>query len=62
MRAVLHSGGEEDQDMPGDNPPRAGQAVSGGHNDSVTTDSAATGGSLLWCAGARVGQLLASSA
>ncbi|TIL24419.1 MAG: PAS domain-containing protein [Mesorhizobium sp.] len=48
--------------MPGDNPPRAGQAVSGGHNDSVTTDSAATGGSLLWCAGARVGKLLASSA
>jgi signal transduction histidine kinase len=61
-RAVLHSGGEEDQDMPGDNPPRAGQAVSGGRNDSVTAGSAAKGGSLLWRAGARVGTLLASSA
>ncbi|TIL67094.1 sensor histidine kinase [Mesorhizobium sp.] len=48
--------------MPGDYPPCAGQAVSGGHNDMVTTGSAARGGSLLWRAGARVGKLLASSA
>lgn len=34
IEAVLHSGGEEEQDMPGDNPLRAGQAVSGGHSDS----------------------------
>ncbi|TIX42621.1 MAG: alkaline phosphatase, partial [Mesorhizobium sp.] len=47
--------------MPGDNPPCAGQAVSGGHNDSIT-GSAARGGSLLWRAGSRVGVLLASSA
>src|SRR5690348_14615357 len=30
--AVLHSGGGEEQDMPGDNPPPAGHAVSGGDN------------------------------
>ncbi|TIU08549.1 MAG: alkaline phosphatase, partial [Mesorhizobium sp.] len=48
--------------MPGDYPHCAGQAVSGGHNDSVTTGSAARGGSLLWRAGSRVGKLLASSA
>ncbi|MER8394609.1 PAS-domain containing protein [Mesorhizobium sp. M1340] len=47
--------------MPGDNPPCAGQAVSGGHNDSIT-GSAARGGSLLWRAGSRVGVLLAFSA
>lgn len=47
--------------MPGDNPPRAGKAVSGGHEDSITTGSAATGGGLPWRAGARLGSLLAAA-
>ena len=62
IRAVLHSGGEKDQDMPGENPPRAGQAVSGGCIDSVTIGSAVKGGALSWRAGARVGTFLAASA
>ncbi|MER8825112.1 PAS-domain containing protein [Mesorhizobium sp. M0938] len=48
--------------MPGDYPPCAGQAVSGGRNDSGATGSAARGGSPLWRAGTRIGKLLASSA
>ncbi|RUW06228.1 alkaline phosphatase, partial [Mesorhizobium sp. M1A.F.Ca.IN.022.05.2.1] len=47
--------------MPGDNPPRAGKAVSGGHEDSITTGSAAAGGALSWRAGARLGTLLAAA-
>lgn len=45
--------------MPGEYPPRAGTAVSGGHEDSTEAGSAATGGGLLWRAGARLGTLLA---
>jgi signal transduction histidine kinase len=48
--------------MPGENPPNAGQAVSGGHNDSVTSGPAIRGGRLPWRAGARIGALLAVSA
>ncbi|MDX8480589.1 PAS-domain containing protein [Mesorhizobium sp. VK24D] len=47
--------------MPGENPPRAGQAVSGGHEDSITTGSAPTGGGFPWRARARIGALLATS-
>ncbi|RWG01418.1 MAG: alkaline phosphatase, partial [Mesorhizobium sp.] len=47
--------------MPGDNPPRAGKAVSGGHEDSITSGSAAAGGALSWRAGARLGTLLATA-
>ncbi|MDX8519704.1 sensor histidine kinase [Mesorhizobium dulcispinae] len=47
--------------MPGEYPPRAGKAVSGGHEDSIMTGSAATGGSLRWRAGARLVTLLAAS-
>ncbi|WP_192252786.1 sensor histidine kinase [Mesorhizobium silamurunense] len=48
--------------MPGDNPPRAGKAVSGGHEDSISAGSAATGGGLPWRACARLGTLLAAAA
>ncbi|MDG4884828.1 PAS domain-containing sensor histidine kinase [Mesorhizobium sp. WSM4884] len=47
--------------MPGDNPLRAGTAVSGGHEDSITTGSAATGGGFPWRAGARLGAFLAAA-
>ncbi|MEZ2328772.1 ATP-binding protein [Mesorhizobium sp. RCC_202] len=48
--------------MPGDYPPSAGKAVSGGHRDSTTAGSAARGGGLRWRAGARTGMLVATSA
>ncbi|MDX8493918.1 PAS-domain containing protein [Mesorhizobium sp. VK22B] len=48
--------------MPGDNPPRAGKAVSGGHEDSIGTGCAASGGGFPWRAGVRLGRLLAASA
>ncbi|MDX8432178.1 PAS-domain containing protein [Mesorhizobium abyssinicae] len=48
--------------MPGENPPRAGQAVSGGQSDSVRSGSAVRGGRLLRRAGARMAALLAGSA
>ena len=48
--------------MPGESPPRAGKAVSGGRQDSILTGSATTGGGRPWRAGARIGALLAASA
>ncbi|TGQ06195.1 PAS domain-containing sensor histidine kinase [Mesorhizobium sp. M4B.F.Ca.ET.215.01.1.1] len=48
--------------MPGENPPRAGQAVSGGQSDSVRSGSAVRGGRLLRRAGVRMAALLAGSA
>jgi len=45
--------------MPGENPPRAGKAVSGGHEDSTRTGSAVSGGGFPWRAGVRVGTLAA---
>ncbi|RWA67090.1 PAS domain-containing sensor histidine kinase [Mesorhizobium sp.] len=48
--------------MPGDNPPRAGKAVSGGHEDSIGTGAAASGGGFPWRAGVRLGALLSASA
>jgi signal transduction histidine kinase len=48
--------------MPGDYPPSAGKAVSGGHKDSTTAGSAARGGGLRWRTGARTGLLVATSA
>ncbi|RWK07805.1 PAS domain-containing sensor histidine kinase [Mesorhizobium sp.] len=47
--------------MPGENPPRAGKAVSGGHEDSIVTGSVASGGGFPWRAAARLGALLATS-
>ena len=48
--------------MPGENPPRAGWAVSGGHDDSDITGSATTGGGLKKRVGARVAGFFATSA
>jgi len=48
--------------MPGDYPPSAGKAVSGGHKDSTKAGSAARGGGLRWRAGVRKGLFLATSA
>ncbi|TGQ38626.1 PAS domain-containing sensor histidine kinase [Mesorhizobium sp. M00.F.Ca.ET.216.01.1.1] len=48
--------------MPGENPSRAGQAVSGGRTDSMTIGSAVKGGSFSWRVAARVRTLLAGSA
>ncbi len=46
--------------MPGDYPPRAGKAVSGGHEDSNRAGPAVSGGRLR--AGSRLALLLATSA
>ncbi|ANT49330.1 sensor histidine kinase [Mesorhizobium amorphae] len=47
--------------MPGENPRQAGQAVSGGQNDSTRTGPAVAGGRLSLRAGARIGTFLATS-
>ncbi|CAN7250296.1 ATP-binding protein [Mesorhizobium sp. LjNodule214] len=47
--------------MPGENPRQAGQAVSGGHDDSTMTGPAVAGGRLSWRAGARIRAFLATS-
>ncbi|ESY46430.1 sensor histidine kinase [Mesorhizobium sp. RSR380A] len=48
--------------MPGENPPRAGSAVSGGHDDSDSNGSVTTGGGLKRRVGARTAGFLATSA
>ena len=47
--------------MPGENPRQAGQAVSGGHDDSTRTGPAVAGGRLSSRPGARIGAFLATS-